>query len=82
MRTAKGLGALAILLSAAVSPAHALAQSREETQWIVTTARGTGARGQTYYSTVHLFNPHTVDVPATWTFLPQSALDAFGRALG
>lgn len=82
MSIAKGLGALALLLSTAVSPAHALAQSREETQWIVTTARGTGARGQTYYSTVHLFNPHAVDVSATWTFLPQSALEPFGRALG
>ncbi|MHB8800856.1 MAG: hypothetical protein ACYDBY_20635 [Thermoanaerobaculia bacterium] len=81
MNIAKGLAALSLFLSAAVPSAHALAQSREMTQWIVTTGRGTGARGQTYYSTVHLFNPHAVDVSATWTFLPQSALDPYGRAL-
>ena len=82
MRIAKGFACLVLGLCAVLPSGPADAQPSELTQWIVTTGRGHGARGETYHSTVQLFNPHTVDVTATCAFLPQSGLDRYGRTLG
>lgn len=82
MKTVKAT-AVAVLGFAALVPSHAIvAESPDATRWIVTTARGHGARGEQYFSTVRVHNPNTVDATATWSFLPQSPLDASGRAPG
>ena len=82
MGIVKGLGAAVLALSAFVRSGPVLAQSSDLTQWIVTTGRGAGAAGEEYFSSVHLVNPNAVAAPVEISFLPQSALDASGSALG
>lgn len=82
MKAVPSRGALVLGLSLLASAPPVMAESPEADRWIVTTARGHGARGETYHSTVRVFNPHAVDATAAWAFLPQSPLDSSGRALG
>lgn len=82
MRTIHFRLALVAILSFLGLAPRAHAESAEGTRWIVTTARGTGAAGEHYWSTVSLLNPNAVSVEVEVTFLPQSALDGSGHALG
>src|SRR5512140_3708515 len=52
------------------------------TQWVVTTAKATGARGEENASTLRLFNFNPFDATVALSFLPQSPLDASLRATG
>lgn len=82
MKPVKALAAAVLGLAALAPLRNVLAETPDSTRWIVTTARGHGARGEQYFSTVRVHNPNAVDATASWSFLPQSPLDASGRALG
>ncbi len=63
-------GLLVIISSGPVDAA-----SPVPTQWIVTTARATGARGEEYLSSLRLLNFNSLEASVALTFLPQSPLD-------
>ncbi len=82
MKTVKALAAAVLGLAALAPSRTVLAETPDATRWIVTTARRHGALGEQYFSTVLVHNPNAVDATASGSFLPQSPLDASGRALG
>lgn len=64
-----------------LSPALA-ADTPATTQWIVTSAKATGVGGAQFVTSLRIVNPNATAAPVNLTFLPQSALDGSGNALG
>lgn len=61
-----------VLSAALLTPAALLADTPTTTQWIVTSAKVTGAGGNQYVSSLRLVNPNASAAPVTLTFLPAS----------
>jgi hypothetical protein len=60
------------LVAALLTPAALLADTPSTTQWIVTSAKVTGAGGNQYVSSLRLVNPNASVAPVDLTFLPAS----------
>jgi hypothetical protein len=60
------------LVAALLTPASLLADTPTTTQWIVTSAKATGAGGNQYVSSLRLVNPSASAAPVDLTFLPAS----------
>ena len=82
MKILKGSAALVLGLLSLVPPSPSHAESPAATQWIVATGQGKGAKGESYWASLYLFNSSPLDATVELTFLQQSPLDPSGRALG
>ncbi|HVO49817.1 MAG TPA: hypothetical protein VMV60_02395 [Thermoanaerobaculia bacterium] len=60
------------LVAALLTPAALLADTPTTTQWIVTSAKATGAGGNQYVSSLRIVNPGASPAPVDLTFLPAS----------
>jgi hypothetical protein len=72
-----------LLSVAAISllPATLAADTPATTQWVVTSAKATGAGGEQFVTSLRIVNPNATAAPVDLYFLPQSGLDASGGAL-
>jgi hypothetical protein len=71
--------ALAVIL---LLPATLLGDTPASTQWVVTSAKATGAGGNQYVTSLRIVNPNAAAVEVDMYFLPQTGLDASNNALG
>lgn len=82
MTSPKTHAAVAAGLLVIISSRPIDAASPVQTQWVVTTAKATGARGEEFVSSLRLLNLNSLEASVALTFLPQSPLDASLRANG
>jgi hypothetical protein len=73
---------LVLLLAAAAVSSASLADTPATTQWLVTSAKATGAGGEQFVTSVRIVNPNGAAAAVDLTFLPASALDGNNAALG
>lgn len=75
-----------LLLAAAVlslaASFTALADNPAATQWVLSSAKATGAGGEAFVTSMRIVNPNAADASVKLTFLPQSSFDGSGSALG
>ena len=60
----------------------ALADSPATRQWVLATAKATGAGGEAFVSSLRILNPGTMDAHVTLRYLAQSPIDASFSATG
>ena len=51
-------------------------------QWLVTSAKATGAGGEQFVTSIRVVNPNPTSTSVDLFFLPASAIDGSGSALG
>lgn len=72
-----------LLLVSALLAGRAFAVDTPATdQWIVTSAKATGAGGEEFVTSLRIVNTSATDASVTIKLLPQTVLDAGGNALG
>ncbi len=72
----------ALLAAAAITSAAAFADTPATTQWLVTSAKATGAGGEAFVTSLRIVNPNSAAATVDLFFLPASALDGNNAALG
>ena len=72
----------ALLAAAAITSAAAFADTPATTQWLVTSAKATGAGGEAFVTSLRIVNPNAAAATVDLFFLPASALDGNNAALG
>ena len=72
----------AALAAAVVTTTAAFADTPATTQWLVTSAKATGAGGEQFVTSLRIVNPGTSPATVDLYFLPASALDGNNAALG
>lgn len=60
----------------------ALGDSPANKQWVLATAKATGAGGEQFVSSLRIMNPGTATANVTLTYLPQSPIDGTFSAMG
>jgi hypothetical protein len=71
-----------VLAAGTVIGALALADTPATTQWLVTSAKATGAGGEAFVTSLRIVNPGTSAATVDLYFLPASSLDGNNAALG
>ena len=79
MKSFKSLAPAALALALALP---AFADSPATKQWVLATAKATGAGGESFVSSLRIVNPGTLAANVTLTYLAQSPIDGTNSALG
>ena len=78
-----GVAVAAAALSSLSSLSSLLAADTPATlQWLVTSAKATGAGGEQFVTSIRVVNPNPTSTSVDLFFLPASAIDGSGSALG
>ena len=82
MRSLALAGVFVAAVSLASLSSRLAADTPATTQWLVTSAKATGAGGEQFVTSIRVVNPNPTSTSVDLFFLPASALDGSGSALG